>query len=272
MTGTADPPSLRAYRPRVFPDLRRYGNACDGGYVIPRSIIDASDCLLSLGVEADWSFEEAVRAAKPSIRITCVDGTSGPEQIAARLRRDLSKAARQMRVAKFLRLWRERHKPEQFRAFFAVHEFLPLMVAARIGPGTTTLPDLINHVRAGDPGRRVFVKIDIEGAEYDVLAQSRGQWEGITGFAIEFHGLGSRWQQFRCSMDALCERFFVAHVHGNNNDGYVPGTGVPQTLEVTFASRGLYAMVPPPSMTTYPIPGLDAPNRIRRPDMPIRFD
>ncbi|HNS26959.1 MAG TPA: hypothetical protein PKN91_02440 [Steroidobacteraceae bacterium] len=42
-----------------LPGMMRVGRDHDGGYVLPRDVIERSHTLLSLGVNDDWSFEEA---------------------------------------------------------------------------------------------------------------------------------------------------------------------------------------------------------------------
>ena len=82
-------PSLGSYRPLKFDDLIRVGKAFDGGYVMPSRALEASRSVLSLGVNDDWSFEEAVLKRRPAARIVCVDGTVSFAKI---LKRTLEKA------------------------------------------------------------------------------------------------------------------------------------------------------------------------------------
>jgi len=153
--------SLHAYRPHRFPDLVRVGSEFDGGYVLPLGAIRASRALLSLGVEENWAFEQGVLALNPSIRLTCVDGTTGPELIRAKAIREMLRALLRLRAGKFLRMARLLQRPREFREFFASHQFLKLMVAGRPGPGAATLDELLERVRQGDPTRWVLVKMDI---------------------------------------------------------------------------------------------------------------
>jgi hypothetical protein len=60
-------------------------------------------------------------------------------------------------------------------------------------------------------------------------------------------------------------------LHGNNNDPYVRGTRVPLTVEITLVNRALIDPLPAPATASYPLPGLDAPNQPRRPDMALDF-
>jgi hypothetical protein len=265
-------PTLRAYRPRQFPDLIRVGSAHDGGYVLPASALRASGALLSLGVEANWEFEEAALALNPALVVTCVDGTTGPSVIRARALREMGRAALRLRPVKFARMVRLLGRAFEFRRFFAVHEFLPLMVGAVDGPGTASLAGLLDHVRRGDAARWVLLKMDIEGAEYESLAAARGRLGRISVLAIEFHELERNWERFRATMRALEESFVIAHVHGNNCLGYVPGSGVPQTLEFTLVHRQLAPGILPTATARYPLPALDRPNDRRRPDLALDFE
>ena len=270
MTSSATP-SLRAYRPHPGADLVRVGNRYDGGYVLPLAAVRATQGVLSLGVEADWSFEEGMLALNPAINVTCVDGTTGADVIRTRVRRDLWRAARRLRGGKVLRMLRLLKRHREFEEFFSKHDFQKLMVAAQPGPGLATVDELLSRVRRGDPQRWVLLKMDIEGTEYEVLPAIAGRLQRVSALAIEFHNLDRNWSRFEAIMQALAPTFYVAHIHGNNNDKYVAGTLVPLTIEITLVNRALVDPLPPAATMNYPLPGLDAPNQPRRPDMALDF-
>ncbi len=270
MTSTATP-SLRAYCPHPSADLVRVGNPSDGGYVLPLAAIRATQSLLSLGVEADWSFEEGMLALNPTINMTCVDGTTGADVIHARVRRDLWQSVRRLRGRKVMRLLRLLKRHEAFDAFFSTHDFKKLMVAAQPGPGCATVDELLACVRQGDPQRWVLLKMDIEGTEYDVLPAVADRLQWVAALVVEFHSLDRNWSRFEAIMQALAPTFYVAHLHGNNNDPYVAGTQVPLTIEITLVNRTLVNPLPPAATMQYPLAGLDAPNQPRRPDMALDF-
>jgi len=266
------PPSLRPFRPRRFPDLVRVGSPHDGGYVLPRSTITASAALLSLGVEANWDFEEGALALNPALAITCVDGTTGPAVIRARALREMRRALVRLRPVKFARMVRLLGRARAFRTFFARHEFLPLMVGPTPGAGLATVPELLARVRQGDANRWVLIKMDIEGSEYDALAAAAGTLGRVAGIVIEFHDLDRDWSRFEATLAALEPTFVIAHVHGNNHHGYVPGSRVPQTLELTLVNRALAPAGLPPAGDSYPLPTLDRPCDRRRPDLALSFE
>jgi hypothetical protein len=222
-------------------------------------------------VEADWSFEEGMLALNPLINLTCVDGTTGPEVIRARVRQELRKAVVRLRGGKVLRMLRLLDRHTEFEHFFRKHDFQQLMVAAQPGPGLATVDELLERVRGGDPQRWVLLKMDIEGTEYDVLPAVAARLQRVSALAIEFHRMDQNWERFEAIMAALAPTFFVAHIHGNNNDPYVPGTPVPLTIEITLVNRLLVDPLPPQAAVSYPLPGLDAPNKPRLPDMALDF-
>jgi hypothetical protein len=251
----------------------RAGRDRDGGYVLPRQFLSMSNVLLSLGVNVDWSFEQAVLRENPAIRVLCVDGTTG-------LKRVTGKAAQKAveMVGHFLTLQfrKGRHdaqyllKPLAFHRFFSQHELLQLMVGTRSTPGSVTLPVLLDRVTAGRADCWVLLKIDIEGAEYDVLAMSIGELSQVSVLIVEFHQLDLNWARFVGCMGELMKDFLIAHVHANNFGGYIPGTRVPAALEVTLVNKRLVNEQLPPSVRDYPLTELDRPCNWKRPD--LRFD
>lgn len=271
----SDTPSLESLRPSHFDDLVRVGRDHDGGYILPRSAIVASDVLLSLGVNDDWSFEESVVSVNPRITVTCVDGSTGLRHI---LRKTAQKSVDMLgylatlQISKFLRNARYLSRPVEFRRFFARHELLKLMVSAGPASGCVTLHDLLTRAAGGSRDRRILLKCDIEGSEYEVLPTLDEFASQVVAIVAEFHGLDRHWRQFAACMQALESHFCVAHVHGNNFDGCVSGTLVPVTLEVTLVNRLLLVEDPVRSRRSYPVQGLDMPNNRKRPDLPLAFD
>lgn len=262
-------PSLRPYRPRHFDDLGRFGAPHDGGYVVPRSALAACRTLLSLGVEADWSFEQAMLDMVPDLKVICVDGTTGPNVIESRYRRELRKAALHLRPYKFMDALKLRGKAAEFETFFARHTFLKLMVSPTDADGHTSLHRLLNRPDVREP---IFLKMDIEGSEYEVLRSAATDLARFVVIAIEFHDLGTRWPEFEQAMALLQRSHHIAHLHGNNYHRPIPGTNVPRTLEATFVQHALCRGTPPASARSYPLPCLDSPNKRRRADLPLHFD
>ena len=69
--------------------------------------------------------------------------------------------------------------------------------------------------RNGDDGKRLVVKVDVEGAEWDsFLLTPDSVFEHIDQLVVEFHGVGD--DRFPAAVEILKRFFYVAHVHFNN--------------------------------------------------------
>ena len=267
-------PSLLAYHPVRFDDLIRVGRDHDGGYVLPANVIDRSAALLSLGVNDDWSFEEGVYGRNPRIRVVCVDGTASLSRIVLKAMRkalEMIGALVTGQKDKLVRNARYLSRPLPFWRFFNRHELLRLMVAETAGARRITLPELMSRLSPPHAEHWTILKSDIEGSEYAVLGGA-GEWtRRVSALVVEFHGLDRNWQQFATCMDRLMREFHIAHVHGNNFDGTIPGTDVPVTVEVTLVNKAFAPGPRSPARGPFPLAGLDMPNNRKLPDLPISF-
>jgi hypothetical protein len=118
----------------------------------------------------------------------------------------------------------------------------------------------------------VILKVDIEGAEFDVLPLTEEQCRAVSLLVVEFHALDANWERFVGCVSQLERHFRIVHVHGNNFAGVVPGTEVPRALEVTFLNRSLLSDAAAAPGVEYPLQGLDMPNNWQKPDLRLSFD
>jgi hypothetical protein len=116
----------------------------------------------------------------------------------------------------------------------------------------------------GDGARRLVMKVDVEGAEWDsfVLAPD-WVFEHIDQLVVEFHGVES--DRFIAAVQRLTRFFHVAHVHFNNFSCDPSLKPFPASAyEVLFVSKKLGA-VDSSATAAGPHP-LDAPNNPNAPD------
>jgi len=278
----ADPaagrPSLRWVVRHPVADLARFGRAQDGGYVVPRRALERAAVLVGLGINDEWSFETDVLARTPVRRLVAVDGSVGTGRFLRLVRHEGRMALGMLCTGRWAQAafhWdRTRHWVRTLRGFRALlappgRHFVRRMLEGTPGPAAVTWPALLAaHAADGAP---LFVKMDIEGAEYDVLPALLADADRITGLAVEFHDVGAHWPRFCRVMAALAGPFAVVHVHGNNWKPLVPGTDVPEVLEVSFLHRRLMTAeeLGAVATTPLPVPGLDRPNRPDAPDYPL---
>jgi hypothetical protein len=130
--------------------------------------------------------------------------------------------------------------------------------------------------RNGDGARRIVLKMDVEGAEWDsFLAAPDDVFERIDQMAVEFHWLHDEtagWIQtdkyFRTVL-RLKQFFEVAHIHFNNYSCLTELEPFPTwAYEVLFVSKRL--AVVDPSGKAGGLHPLDAPNNPALEDCPLR--
>jgi hypothetical protein len=153
-------------------------------------------------------------------------------------------------------------------AHFAFHQ--KRVVAAPAGVEDISLSQILADDRlAGD--REIIVKMDIDGAEWEVLAGADSAvLARIRQIVVEFHDLrsfpdrGFRRTALR-ALHNLASTHACVHVHGNNCEPFVVIGGIPfpNTFEATFVRRADCALTP--SVASFPTP-LDQPNNPKRAD------
>jgi len=212
-------------------ELRRFGNANDGGYLMCGNLLSAAATSYSYGINGEdaWGCEVSALFKVPVHQYDCFN-TNAP------------------RCASGL---------ERFHA-------------ECIGPERATIDDLpfdtlANHVeKNGDVGKRIVVKMDVEGAEWRSLAGAPEHvLNAIDQMAVEFHEVETG--SFLDTARRLSEFFYVAHVHQNNylcQPGFDPFPG--QVFEVLFVNKRI-AVADPWVDARGPSP-LDAPNTPVLPD------
>ena len=118
--------------------------------------------------------------------------------------------------------------------------------------------------RNGDASKRIVLKMDVEGAEWDSFLSSPDDvFEKIDQLVVEFHGVGDErngtQDQKRRVVQKLRRFFEVGHIHYNNatcSAGYEPFPS--WAYEVLFVSKRL--AVVDPTHQAIGLHPLDAPN------------
>ena len=116
----------------------------------------------------------------------------------------------------------------------------------------------------GDAGKRLVVKIDVEGAEWDTFMQTPANvLAQIDQMAVEFHDVGE--ERFVLAVTKLKESFYVAHLHHNNfscEDTIAPFPA--RAYEVLFVNKRIGVSDGSPALPgPYPF---DSPNDPRAKD------
>jgi hypothetical protein len=162
--------------------LKRFGSANDGGYLMCENLIKPLDAAYSYGVGSndDWGCELSRRYHVPVHQYDCFDPA----------------------------------RPTCNGGTFVFHNEC---VGNRSGyRGSHLFDTLENQIRKnGDAGRRLIIKMDIEGGEWDsLLAAPEGLLASIPQFTMEMHGFDD--PKIVEVLRKLKRTFYLVNLHFNN--------------------------------------------------------
>ena len=204
-------PSLLSLAPVIVSDLIRMGKDYDGGYIISDRSVSSATGMLSFGVNDDWSFDQQWEARKPADKIHAYDGTISPSRMPEPLR-------------------------DSYRQFFggkAVH--FPVNVSATTSTGQASFDDIMARMNRS----QVFLKMDIEGGEWQLTDHIIHYAPMITGMVIEFHNTERLRPLFLETIRRYQQHFHVIHIHPNTSCGLATDN-FPTVVELSFLNRSLH--------------------------------
>ena len=163
-------------------ELQRFGEAHDGGYLMCANLLTAVESGYSYGISGydKWGCDISTRLGVTVHQYDCFN-TLQPEC------------------------------PDGKTIFHA--ECVGAVSRTHEGRPFDTIGN--QFAKNGDAGRRIVMKIDVEGAEWDSFAQTPdATLQQIDQLAVEFHGVND--VKFRSVVEKLKQHFHVAHIHFNN--------------------------------------------------------
>jgi len=247
-------------------ELTRIGSIDDGGYVVPLKTILTSSFLISFGINDNWDFEkDFVKKSKTSV--WAYDYSIDGYFWYSKFKKDL---------IKFLSL--KIFKPKKIYKMFQYIDFLIFFkfnkknrfFLKKIGnqPGLLSLKEIINN--SFDDKKNIFLKIDIEGYEYNILNDIIDLKNKLNGIVIEFHDVSKNINKISNFIEELKSDLYLVHIHGNNYS-VKEINKPPEAIELTFSKRSLH-LNDKTNDKLYPIANLDHPNSKRSPDVKLFFE
>lgn len=253
----------KSWKPGSAVDLIRVGPPCDGGYVIPRILLEKTKILFGLGVSDNWEFEQDFKR-RSGCDVVCYDHTVTTKFWRRRFKKDFAAFLLLRRLTP--RKIADMFKYISYRRFFngknATHHQL------RIGydtPGAISIDTIMKSYKAKD----VFFKIDIEGSEYRVIDQLINYHDSLLGLAIELHDVDIHRDRIT-SFISRFKGFKLVHIHANNHEEHKDPDGDPLHIEMTFLRSDLIGSGVAIERD-YPLAGLDFPNSPRHADFKLSF-
>jgi hypothetical protein len=187
------PPELLWACPIAVPDLIRLGGKMDGGYLVPQSVVEKSQGLLSFGLGDDFTFDQDWHTLKPLDPINMYDASVTRDSIKVRVN---TSARGQLNLQAMYDEFFQGNK-KHFNEFIGSNNFATAL--DRIGVD------------------QVFIKMDIESAEYGLIDTIIEHRDRITGIAMEWHECENRSTKWRNAVEKWQEYYDIVHLHGNNH-------------------------------------------------------
>ena len=114
----------------------------------------------------------------------------------------------------------------------------------------------------------VAIKMDIEGAEYEIFDSSLVNFEEFAIIIVEFHEINRNLEAFNKIVDNLSHHFVISNAHVNNY-GPISDAGVPSIIELVFVNKVFACNYT--NVSSIPSP-LDRPCCIYKPEIHYAYD
>jgi len=218
----------------------RLGNKKDGGYVITKQRANAYDAYISAGVSDEESFSRDFIQEYNLNKNNCFAFDNTVVDYPYEYTRDIT------------------------------------FIKKNIGPVNTESETNLKSII--ETYNNIFLKMDIEGAEYPwLLALSTEELQKFKQITMEFHGINDNsWNtSYKDKLECFRKLYTthrVIHVHGNN---WAPTTNtrvgpVPNVIEITFL-RKTECTDWKYNTESFPVPNLDYPNKTDSRDYILNF-
>jgi hypothetical protein len=247
-------------------ELVRLGSVDDGGYVLPIKDIKSSDLLISLGISDNWDFEKDF-SKMSNAKVIAYDYSINNNFWISKFKKDLIKFIK-LKIFKPKKIYKMLQYID-FILFFKMNK-KNLFFLKKIGnnEGCVNIHDILaTHIKEKE---KVFLKVDIEGSEYEILDQIISNKDKIQGIVIEFHNVTKNFNLIKEFLNKINTNLNLVHIHANNYSTK-DASQFPEAIELTISNINLQNQVFDKSRK-YPLENLDFPNSKRSPDIKINFE
>tara|TARA_B100000401_G_scaffold433969_1_gene373371 strand:+ start:283 stop:1020 length:738 start_codon:yes stop_codon:yes gene_type:complete len=204
------------FKPKHNYFLERIGKENDGGYLINSDAILKSKYLLSFGIFDDWSFEKNFIKYNKNVKVICYDDVISFNFI---FTRSIKKIILDLYKFKFTNI---------FNNLFTIIDYILINNKIKFNKKKIVRGDIEKIMNNLD---QVFLKVDIEGNEYEILEDILKVQNNISALIIEFHDVDKN----RDIIERFIEKFKLnlTHIHPNNY-GKLDKNNDPIIIELSF--------------------------------------
>jgi len=244
-------------------NLIRLGPKRDGGYVIDKRIIRKIDHIITCGLNDDWMFEKNFLKYSNKTNVLAYDHNVNSSFWLKRLFKDII----HFFLLKKLSFWK-------IINIFGYLDYILFFKNKnkhfKIKVGKKNIPSkeiTINEILKNK--KKVLLKVDIEGAEYEILKDIKKNYKKINFLIIEFHSIKKNLKEINKFISQIKD-LKIIHIHGNNVHK-IDKYGFPYAIELSFINSKLIKLQPKKNFENYPIAKLDYPSVKRNEDIEIKF-
>ena len=257
------PSFLKPYNVKTE-NLIRIGPKSDGGYIVHKDSINLTKKIITCGLNDDWKFEKNFTKLNNHCFVEVYDHTIDKDFWYQRFKKDIIHffLLKKLRLSKIIKMF----DYIDYKIFFKeknIH-FLKKVVRNSEKEDEISLTDIIDNFED------IFLKIDIEGNEYEILPEVTKHSEKIISLIVEFHDIDSNLDKIE---KFIIENKFLKliHIHANNYKD-INTNGNPNDIELTFVNKNKINISNERSQKSYPIHGLDYKNLKRKKDIELKFN
>ncbi len=215
-------------KPKININLIRIGSKGDGGYYVPKKILNKIDKIISLGLGSDWSFEEKFIIKKNSIQIVFYDHTINLIFWIKLFLQTLYYFIRYQSSPKNL------FKYFNYVTFFnnknTEHKKFKISPKTDFKKNTISLNKILKKEK-----NNLLLKIDIEGDEYKILYQIIKYQKIINCLIIEFHKVDKNLNKIKNFLRKM-KNFENCNISPNNAFGFDKNND-PYVFEIVLINK-----------------------------------
>lgn len=203
----------------------RFGSIEDGGYLITPKYLLEADFLFSGGISSNVEFEYDVFRYNKTIQIIGIDPTVSKSKL-------LLKAL----VRPFF------GKSNKLRYLINVLNFIDLQYTGRFTHIAKWLNkdfgifDAFKSLNLSIEKKKILLKLDIEGSEYDLLNEIVVNKECFTCMVFEFHDLDKKSDLLLDFLSNLESDFSLTSIEINPSGGFF-SSNLPKNIEITLERK-----------------------------------
>ena len=257
--------SLNFLKPYEADDLIRVGRNQDGGYIVPKNILNKSNFLLSFGMANDWSFEEDFLKYNSINKVHIYDHSVNYSYFLLRFYKSIKRFFYLKSSLKNIYI-----KFKELTNFVRIDNKKLIHFKKKVDLSSDKNSSSIDDIFSSLKRDNIIVKIDIEGDEYKILNNVLNFSNRINALIIEFHEIDKKRNEFLSLIKEIQKNYYIIHLHGNNITGYCRDN-LPKTIEFTFIKINSKDSMSLKKNKNYPIKNLDFANHPYMEDIQINF-